>query len=299
MTLRLALAVLWLLHWLPLPVIARLGDLLGEVVYRLARERRRVTLVNLALCFPQWPESRRVALARAHFRAFASAILAQGVGWFASLERLRRVVRLEEVTWLQQALAEGPVILMTPHFFGLDLAGILISADVDVITINTSLKNHRLDARFRALRRRWNRGTIFTRQDGIRPVLRALKPGWALYYMPDQDFGERESVFADFFGVPAATSPALSRLVRLSGARVVPCVIHQDFRAGCCRVRFHPPWTDFPGTDDLADARRMNRFIETCVQEQPANYLWSHKRFKTRPGGAPSPYGRAPENTLG
>ena len=290
--LRLSLALLWLLHWLPLPVLAALGARLGTLAYHLAAERRRVTLVNLALCFPQWPASRREAVARAHFQAFMTSILAQGVGWFASLERLRAVVRFEGMDLLQRALAQGPVILMTPHFFGIDTAGICLSADVDIITINSRVKDARVDALFRRMRRRWNRGAIFDRQAGIRSVLRALKPGWALYYMADQDFGARESVFVPFFGVPAATTPALSRLARLAHAQVVPCVMHQDFERGVLHMRFYPPWTDFPGPDEKADALRMNQFIEARVLEQPANYLWSHKRFKTRPDGAPSPYAR-------
>ncbi|MDE2622828.1 MAG: lysophospholipid acyltransferase family protein [Betaproteobacteria bacterium] len=289
---RLALSLFWLLQWLPMPVLARLGNGLGSLAYRLARERRHVTLTNLALCFPQWPAAQREALARAHFQAFMTSILGQGIPWFASMDRLRRVLVREGEEHLRAALRAGPVIIMTPHFFGIDAAGPFLGADFDLITINSRQKNAAFDDAVLRLRRRWQRGIIFTRQDGIRPVLRALKPGWALYYMPDQDFGPRESIFVDFFGVPAATSPALSRLARLSRARVVPCVVQQDFSRSRIVMKFFPAWTDFPGPDEAEDTLRMNRFIETRVLEQPANYLWSHKRFKTRPPGEPSPYGR-------
>ena len=292
MMLRLSLVLLWLLHWLPLPALATLGDLLGALAYRLAAERRRVTLINLALCFPQWSDARRAAVARAHFQAFMTSILSQGVGWYASLAHLRRIVHFEGLPHLQAALAAGPVILMTPHFFGIDTAGICLSADVDMISFHTRHKNIRIDDMIQRRRRRWNRGVIFSRQDGIRTVLRALKPGWALYYLPDQDYGSKDSIFVDFFGVKTATIPAMSRLARLAHARVVPCVIEQDFHHNRCVVRFYPPWLDYPGADETTDALRMNHFIEARILEQPANYLWSHKRFKTRPPGERSPYAR-------
>lgn len=290
--LRFALSLFWLLHWLPMPALARLGDALGWLVFHVARDRRHTTLTNLRLCFPQWPEAQRHALALAHFQAFATGVLGQGISWYAPLARLRRVVAMEGLEHLRAALADGPVILLTPHFLGIDSAGQLLSADFDLITINARQKNAAFEQALRRLRQRWKRGTIFTRQDGIRPVLRALKPGWVLYYMPDQDLGSRETIFVDFFGVPAATSPALSRLARIARARVVPCVPYQDFRHSRVRMVFYPPWNDFPGPDEAEDARRMNRFIEARVLEQPANYLWSHRRFKTRPPGESSPYGR-------
>ncbi len=290
--LRLALFLFWLLHWLPMPVLARLGDVLGRLAYWVARDRRSVTLTNLRLCFPQWTQAQRNALALAHFQAFMTGILGQGIAWYAPVARLRRVLVREGEEHLRAALREGPVILMTPHFFGIDSAGSFLGADFDLITINSRQKNAAFGDAMQRRRRRWHRGTIFMRQDGIRPVLRALKPGWGLYYMPDQDFGPRESLFVDFFGVPAATSPALSRLARLARARVVPCVVHQDFRHSRICMTFYPPWTDFPGRNETEDAQRMNRFIEARVLEQPANYLWSHRRFKTRPPGEASPYGR-------
>lgn len=290
MMLRLALLVLWLLHWLPVPMLALLGDFLGTAAYHLVPGRRRVTLTNLALCFPQWPQKQRQVVARAHFQAFMSSVLCQGVSWFAPLSRLRRIVRLEHAQRLTEALAEGPVILLTPHFMGVDTVGPFLSADFNLITINSQQKDRRLEALVKGRRLRWNRGLIFTRQDPIRAVLRALKPGWALYYLPDQDFGPKDSIFVDFFGVPAATIPALAGLARLARARVMGCVVQPDYHRGRINVRFEPVWEHFPSGDEGADTRRMNQFIEQAVLEQPANYLWTHKRFKTRPPGAASVY---------
>ncbi len=290
MMLRLALLLLWLLSWLPLPVLALLGDALGWAAYHLIAERRRVALTNLALCFPQFSQTQRQDLARAHFQAFMTSVLVQGVSWFAPLSRLRRIVQLEQSQRLSLAVAEGPVILLTPHFMGVDTVGSFLSADFNLITINSQQKDRRLEALVKGRRLRWNRGLIFTRQDPIRAVLRALKPGWALYYLPDQDFGPKDSIFVDFFGVPTATIPALAGLARLARARGMGCIVRQDYHHGRITVRFEPLWEHFPSGDEVADTRRMNQFIEQAVLEQPANYLWTHKRFKTRPPGTASVY---------
>jgi KDO2-lipid IV(A) lauroyltransferase len=289
---RVTLALLWLLHWLPLPLLTLMGNALGLLAWWAAADRRRVTLINLALCFPHWSEAEREAVARRHFQFFATSILSQGVIWFASIERMRSIVRFEGREHLEAAMRKGPVIILAPHFFGFDLAGVCLSAEMDLVSLQSQHKNPKMSRMILGYRMRWNRGLIFSRQEGIRPVLRALKPGWALYYHPDQDFGPRESVFAELFGVKAATTPAMARLARLGKAQVVPCIARQDFLHGICHARFYPAWEDYPTGDDVADARRMNQFLEDRILEQPANYLWSHKRFKTRPAGEHSPYDR-------
>jgi KDO2-lipid IV(A) lauroyltransferase len=126
---------------------------------------------------------------------------------------------------------------------------------------------------------------LFSRQDGIRPVVRAVRSGLPLYYLPDMDLGSRDSVFVPFFGVPAATVTGLSRIARLAGAVVVPAVTRQLPGAGGYVLKFYPAWTDFPTDDLAADVRRMNEFIEERVREMPDQYFWLHKRFKTRPPG--------------
>jgi Kdo2-lipid IVA lauroyltransferase/acyltransferase len=142
--------------------------------------------------------------------------------------------------------------------------------------INDLLRRHR--SRFRPIR-------LFSRQDGIRPVIREMRKGLPFYYLPDQDYGPRDSLFVPFFGVPAATITGLSRVAQLSRARVVPTVTRMLPGGQGYEVRVYPPWKDFPSGDDAADARRMNAFIEERILEMPEQYNWVHKRFKTRPPG--------------
>jgi KDO2-lipid IV(A) lauroyltransferase len=154
-------------------------------------------------------------------------------------------------------------------------------------------KNPLFDAFLREKRNRFGSVTLVSRQQGLRPVLRAMRKGLPLYYLPDMDLGARDSVFVPFFGVQAATVPALSRIVRLTGAVVLPCITEQLPGGAGYRVRIHPPWTGVPASgepDDAADALAMNAFIEAAVAGMPAQYHWLHKRFKTRPPGEPSPY---------
>lgn len=287
---RLIFFPLWLLHWLPMSSLKMPGRLLGWLVFLIARERRHVTLTNLRLCFPEWQAAQCQHVALRHFQGFMTSILTLGITWFATERRMRSLVHYHGLEHIQQARKSGPVILFTPHFLGVDTIGPFLTLDFDVITINSRIKNPALDQIIRNYRLRWGKGLIFSRQDSLRQVLRALKPGWLLYYLPDQDFGPRDSLFVDFFHVKAATVPALGRMARMAKASVVPCVVAVNYETGRFDVTFHRAWSDYPSGDDERDTRHMNRFIEEQIRLQPAHYLWSHKRFKTRPPGEASVY---------
>ncbi|MDE2422667.1 MAG: lipid A biosynthesis acyltransferase [Betaproteobacteria bacterium] len=287
---QISLFFLWLLHFLPLPWINRLGMVLGNLAYILASQRRQVTLTNLALCFPQWRQEDCQLVAKRHFQAFATHILSQGMAWFTPLDKMKQIVRYEHFEYLEEALKEGPVIILAPHFFGMDTGGICLAADVNLLSLYARHKNLKIDQQIQRHRLRWGRGKMFSRQDGIRPIVRDLKTGWAFYYHPDLDFGPKESIFVDFFTQQAATVPALSRLSKLSKAKVIPSYAHQDYANGHLTIRFYPAWDHYPSDDIKLDTRRMNAFIEERVLEKPELYLWSHKRFKTRPAGVASPY---------
>jgi KDO2-lipid IV(A) lauroyltransferase len=281
---RIALAVMWLLHFLPLPVLARVGESLGVLLYVLARERRRVCLINLARCFPDMPETERTALAKAHFRAFSRGLLDRSILWWAPRERVMRLVRISGREHLDAA-RKGPVILMAPHFVALDAGVSRLTCELDMAGIYAKQKNRLFDRVLFAGRTRFGRQRALSRQDGVRSALAAIKEGLPFYYLPDLDYGPRDAIFVPFFGVPAATITGLSRLARLARARVVPCVTRMLPGGAGYELRCYPAWENFPTGDDIADARRMNAFIEERVREMPEQYFWTHKRFKTRPAG--------------
>ncbi|HYJ20296.1 MAG TPA: lipid A biosynthesis acyltransferase [Burkholderiales bacterium] len=281
---RIAIAIVWLLHLLPLPILARIGQGLGMLLYIFARERRFVVHTNLRLCFPQWTQTQRNRVARAHFRAIGRGILEQGIGWWASPERIRRLVRVEDRQYLEEAI-KGQVIVLALHFVGVDMGAIRMSSEHSMATVYAQQKNPVFDALLRKARTRFGHNRLLSRQDGIRAVVKSMREGWSLFYLPDMDFGPQGSIFVPFFGVQAATVTGLSRIAKLTGARVLPFVTRELPGGQGYEARFYPLWENFPGNDVIADTRRMNAFIEERVMETPEQYYWVHKRFKTRPPG--------------
>lgn len=284
---RLVLGFMWLLHFLPEKAIAAIGNAAGAAIFWLIPERRRVTRINLAKCFPAMGGQDRERLARAHFRIFARAFLERGVLWWAPAQRVRDLVRIEGAENLR-ALAGRPVVVFAPHFEGLDAGGMRLSQDFAMASMYARQKDRRFDRTLHEGRSRFGI-RLLSRQEGIRKAVRAVKEGLILYYLPDLDFGPKSSIFVPFFGVPAATVPGLSYIARITGASVVPCVTRM-LPGGGYVARLYPAWSDFPSGDDAADARRMNAFIEERVLEMPEQYHWLHKRFKTRPPGEPRFY---------
>lgn len=282
MTARLVAGLLWLIHWLPFRAVAALGSGLGWLLYRLAGSRRRIGQTNLRLCFPAMAEAERERILRSHFVQISRMLLEYGYCWFSSRERLERLMRIEGLEHLR-ALDGRPVILCMPHFTGLDLAGLRVSLETPVVSIYSKQKDAGLDAYVEHKRLRFDTGIVLSRQAGIRPALKALRQGYRFYYLPDQDFGARDSVFAPFFGVPAATITGLSRLAKAADAVALPCYPRRE--ADGYTLVIEPPLADFPSDDVVADAARMNAVIESQVLEQPDQYFWLHKRFKTRPEG--------------
>jgi KDO2-lipid IV(A) lauroyltransferase len=289
---RLAVGLLWLLHFLPARALARAGEALGRLGYHLVASRRRVCLKNLELCFPQLGGRERVALAKDTFAAFGRSVVERAVLWWGSAERIERMVRIE-ADGFEEALrvldSGTPLILFAPHFAGLDAGATRLSMERAAVSMYARQKDRHLDAFLRARRNRFKPVTLLSRQDGVRGLVREMATGKPCYYLPDLDFG-RHSVFVPFFGVPAATITGLARLARLAGAKVMPVVTEMAPPGEGYLVRIYPAWEDYPSGDDVADARRMNAFIETRVRQRPEQYHWLHKRFKTRPSAEPRFY---------
>ena len=288
---RILLALLWLLHWLPLPLQALLGRGLGALLHAVAGRRRRIALRNLALCFPQMHEAERARLVRTHFQWLGRSIVERGLLWFAPSQRLKSLIHVEgDVTLAERS--ERAVMWLVPHFMALDVAGVAtqLFQQRKVGSIYQQQSDAVMDAAMRRGRLRFGNAEIFPRSDSAKPLLRAIRRGEAFFNLPDMDFGERDAAFVPFFGVPAATLLAPSRMARAMNMVVQPVVAETLPGGAGYRVRFLDPWPDFPSDDALADTAAMNRWIETEIRRNPAQYLWVHKRFKTRPAGEPSLY---------
>ena len=294
---RFLLAMMWLLHWLPLPLLGRLGTAVGSLLYLAMGARRHITQTNLRLCMPELPEHERNALARRHFQHYARSVLERGVLWWGSTARLRRLIQVEPGVPLAQ-IGAGPTILLCPHFVCLDVAGVAVMLESPLCSIYTAQRNPVFDGALRRGRTRFRPIELVSRAAGIKPIIRAMRRRLPYFMLPDLDFGARDALFAPFFGVPAATLTAPARIAAATGAKVIPVVA--TFLPGYrgWRVRFYPAWDNYPGDDLALSARRMNAFIEERVREAPGEYFWAHRRFKTRPPGVPDVYDASSDSTV-
>jgi KDO2-lipid IV(A) lauroyltransferase len=281
------LALLRLLQILPMGLQAAIGVGFGRFLYLVAGSRRRIALRNLELCFPQMPEPERRALVREHFQWLGRSLLERGLLWYAPFDRLKRLIHVEgDVKFAEKS--ERPVMWIVPHFMALDVAAAAaqLYQERSGATIYQTQSDPVFDEAMRRGRLRFGKSEAFARSDTAKPLLRAIKQrGLCFFNLPDMDFGAKDAAFVPFFGVPAATLLAPSRMARLVDMAVQPIVAEMLPGGQGYRVRFLPPWQDFPTDDAVADTLRINRWIEEEIQRNPAQYLWVHKRFKTRPPG--------------
>lgn len=286
---RLGFLFLRVFQRMPLGLQAAAGNLLGWLAYYLASKRKQVARRNLELCFPEKtpPEIRQ--LLKKNILGSVRATLEHGLLIWAGEARIKKLVQLEGEENLSAHLGK-PLILLAPHFIGLDMGGVRMTAYTRIASLYSRARNPVVDHYLLQARSRFNRTVLTSKHDGIRPVISAIRSGLPFYYLPDQDAGRSESIFVPFFGIPAATVPALSRLAKVTGAKVVPAVTRQLPGGKGYVLKFYPAWENFPGADVETDTRRMNAFIEERIREMPEQYLWTHRRFKTRPEGEPGLY---------
>lgn len=268
-----------------------LADVLGDVLWRIVWPRRRVTLINLRLCFPSLDERERARIGRQCFRNIARGALDHSVLWRGDRTMVERYIHVDGIEHLESTQSR-PLILIAPHFVGLDAGGIRFNTLMRGISIYSKQTSAVWDAWLLKGRQRFNEPVLVARQGAdIRAVIRYVKSGLPLYYLPDMDLGAANSIFVPFFGMPSATIPMVARIARIADAQVMMAVTEMTDDGYV--LHFEPAWEDFPGESIEADTVRMNCEIERWVLRMPEQYLWTHRRFKTQPEGRASIYGRA------
>ena len=274
---------------LPYAWQCRLGSGLGIALYHLHRKRRNIVATNIRLCFPDLSLSERTALAKENFRQTGISVFETALAWWGKTDRLRRLCQIEGLHHVHEALKLGKgVILLTGHSTSVEMGGRLFALYVPMQAIYRKVRNELVNAVTLHARRR---GLVRVEpRTKLRSTIRGLKENVPTWYAPDQDFGTRGTVFADFMGVPAATLVASAKLAQLSGAKVVPFFPYRLPGYAGFKLVLDPPLEDFPSGDDHIDARRVNEVLEHQVARAPAQYLWAHRRFKTRPPGEPGIY---------
>ncbi|MDV7211877.1 lipid A biosynthesis lauroyl acyltransferase [Azotobacter beijerinckii] len=287
----LGLGLFWLVAQLPYAWLLRLGRGLGALTYRLAGSRRRIARRNLELCFPDLSAAERERLVMENFASMGIAFFEMAISWWWPRQRLSRLAHIEGLEHLQRAQAEGRgVILMALHFTTLEIGAALLGQRQTIDGMYREHANPVFDYVQRRGRERHNADATAIEREDIRAMLKVLRAGRAIWYAPDQDYGRKQSLFVPLFGIPAATVTATTKFARLGKAQVMPFIQTRLANGSGYRLTIHPPLADFPGESEEADCRRINRWVEQAVRRHPEQYLWAHRRFKSRPDGEPSLY---------
>lgn len=280
---------MWVVARLPIALQFLLGRLIGATGYRFANARRHIAETNVRLCFPQLDDRAREQLVRRIFESSGIGAVETAIAWFGDLRRYRERTSIDGLELLTAAQRRGRgVLLVGAHFATLDLAGALLSLATDLDVIYRYNKNPVFERVMRRGRQRRFRGVI--ERGDPRAVLLRLKEGHTVWYAADQDYGRKVSVFAPFFGVPAATITATARFARFNESPVIFLSHFRDPRKQTWSLHLHEVDHDYPTGNEVEDARRINAVIEREIRRHPDQYLWLHRRFKTRPPGETRPY---------
>lgn len=287
----LGVGVMWLAAHLPGRLPWRLGRVLGALAVRVRNKRRRVAEKNIALCFPELDAGTQRRLLDAHMRDLGMMMMEFTLGWLASDRAVARIpARIEGLEHLRAAQAQGRgVLLVGGHFSHLELCARLVSQHIPIAGMYRRMDSDVFE--WVVLRARLGYAQAMFDKDDLRGTVKYLRGGGILWYAPDQDMRSKDNVFVPFFGQPAATITATHHLARMGRACVIP-FFHRRLEDDSYILRLEAPLDPFPTQDVTIDTALVNRAVEAMVREAPEQYLWVHKRFKTRPPGSPSVYGR-------
>ena len=285
-------AWLWLAARLPHRWMLALHMGLGRLMGRLLHGPSRIVRRNLELCFPGLAADAREKLLMEHFAALGAAVGETGVAWFGNEQRVLRLCRITGHEHLLDALGRGKgVLLYTGHFTGIEICGLMLKLCVPRLAFMFSHRGNALLDRFQARgRARATRVSFST--DDVRSLLRALRQNCAIWYAPDRVYHGPGSRLIPFFGVPAMTHTATSRIARLSGAAVVPFSYRRLPEGAGYALDFLPALEDFPSDDDEFDTDRLVAVLEELIGRCPEQYLWTHRKFRDRPPPYPDAYRR-------
>ncbi|HDG1676744.1 Kdo(2)-lipid IV(A) acyltransferase [Kluyvera ascorbata] len=286
----LGIGVLWLVVQLPYPVIYRLGNAIGRLAMRLMRRRAQIAYRNLELCFPHKSEAERHEMVVKNFESVGMGVMETGIAWFWPTKRVNRWMDASGLEHIRAVQDSGRgVLLIGIHFLTLEMGARMFGIHNPGIGVYRPNDNPVIDLLQTWGRMRSNKDMI-DRKD-LKGMIRALKNGEIIWYAPDHDYGPRASVFAPLFAVKdAATTSGTWMLAKTSKACVVPFVPRRKPDGKGYELIILEPECNPPLDDAETTAAWMNTIVEKCIMMAPEQYMWLHRRFKTRPEGAPSLY---------
>jgi KDO2-lipid IV(A) lauroyltransferase len=266
-----------------------LGKRLGHLMLRFAKKRRTIAACNLCLCFPGMSINARKKLLKKNFEIYGLAVFETGIAWFMPRSRLQKLFVIKGQQQWEKLRGQG-VLVIGMHFPTLEICNAAVNQHFNLHLMYKPHKNPVYNYVQGVRRARHNPNSTVISRDDIRTTVKTLKSGEWVWYAPDQDYGRRHSEFIPWFGIPVATVAATPRLAAMSKASVVAISHRHNADFSGYEIELHPLFDNFPSGDSSADLLRINQFIEDCVRRHPEEYLWVHRRFKTRPDGEASLY---------
>lgn len=278
--------------FVPRSLCSGLGIVLGDIFYLVKRKRRVIVKTNIAMAFPEWSQAERDNLVRAHFRIFVQTALDIPVLWWARTQYLDRFIKVTGIENYKKYYEQGrQIILLTGHFVALEFGGVITSKYFPQIGLIKPARNKLIDWFVHRGRSRFG-AKLFLRSTGLRALVRSIKSGYGFYYLPDEDHGPDKSVFVPFLGAEAATITGAAKLVKLCDAVAMPAYIKRLPHGGY-ELIIKPPLEDFPSGNEHNDARRLSEQLAEHVRDVPAQYMWTFRRYHSRPENKQTPYERS------
>lgn len=279
-----------LLTLLPLRVQNMIGKWGGRIFYIFAKRRRHIASVNVNLCFPNLDQKQIQHIVRGAFESVGISSLEIPTSWWGSDKKLTSLGYIHGIEHIRQAQQQGKgVLLLSAHFTSLEICCAILTMQIPTYNMYKMHRNELFDRVMKAGREKHAKGVIERRD--VRSFIRALRKGEVCWYAPDQDFGTQNSVFAPFMGVQTSTLTATSRLAKMGNAAVIPFFPRRRRNKTGFDIFILPPLEGFPSGDDVKDAALVNELFAEQIVLAPEQYLWGHRRFKTRPEGEPDVYG--------
>ena len=284
------LSILWLLVQLPYPILIRLGASAGKLSRHFLKRREKITRRNMDLCFPHLSETEKERIVAENFASLGMALAETGIAWFWSDRRVKRLFQVKGIANLQHAQDhKRGVMVIGVHFMSLELGGRITGLCQPMMAMYRPHNNRAMEWAQTKGRMRSNKAMI-DRKD-LRGMVHALKQGEAVWFAPDQDYGPKGSIFAPLFAVDkAATTNGTYVLSRLAKPAMLTIVLIRNRNKDGYQLIIEPELEGYPYDDESAAAAYMNKVIETEILRAPEQYLWLHRRFKTRPPGETSLY---------
>ncbi|MBV8801852.1 MAG: lipid A biosynthesis acyltransferase [Gammaproteobacteria bacterium] len=276
------LSLFWLITRLPHHWQIKSGTFLGKLLYLFPSQLKKITEINIKLCFPHYTHEQQVEFVKKSFISMGIGLIETAMAWWLPEKKLNCLYTIKGLEHAEQAFAKNKgIILIGPHFTCLELVGRLIGLKY---TFGVMYRPHKKPI-ISFLHNQFRRFAVYIPRNKIRQLFSALRNNTAIWYAYDIDGGPKHSVFAPFFGIPTASMTAITRIIRLSGAAIVPISFHRRDNDFGYDLTLLPALENFPSDDPVADATRLNTILEKAILEKPEQYVWQYKRFKTRPPG--------------